>query len=90
MSAARKDRVLNVTEFKVKCLALLDDIAEGGGTITITKRGKPLATVGPARQTAWKSPEGAWIGKLTLDDALLEADTSGLWDVLKPSPSERP
>lgn len=85
-----KDRVVNVTEFKAKCLALLDDIGERGGTITITRRGKPLATVGPARQKAWKSPEGAWIGKLTLDDALLEADTSGLWDVLKPSPPERP
>jgi len=85
-----KHRLVSVTDFKAKCLALLDDIRERGGTITITKRGKPLATVGPARQNAWKSPEGAWIGKVTLDEALLDADTSVLWDVLMQSPPGRP
>ncbi len=39
---------VTATEFKAKCLSLLDDIAQNGGTITVTKRGKPVATVGPA------------------------------------------
>lgn len=55
-----KHRIVNVTEFKAKCLALLDDVGERGGTITITKRGRPLARVGPPGRPAWKSPEGAW------------------------------
>jgi len=76
--------VVSVTEFKAKCLALLDDISEHGGAITITKRGFPLATVRPARRTPWKSLEGAWVGKVTLTEDLLEADTSELWEVVNP------
>ena len=34
-----KTRVIGATEFKAKCLALLDEIEEHGGTITVTKRG---------------------------------------------------
>jgi hypothetical protein len=43
-------RVVTVTEFKAKCFALLGDIGKRGGTVMITKRGRPLATVGPARR----------------------------------------
>ncbi len=83
-----KHRVVNVTEFKAKCLAMLNDIGERGGTITITKRGRPLATVGPARQPAWKSPEGAWAGKVEIDDDLVERDLAELWEVLREDPEE--
>lgn len=81
-----KQRVVSVTEFKAKCLALLDEIGTRGGSITITKRGKPLATVRPAKATAWKSLEGSWIGKVDIPDAVLMADTSHLWEVLKENP----
>ena len=71
-----------MTEFKAKCLALLDDIGTRGGTLTITKHGRPLATVGPARRPAWMSPEGAWAGKVTLAADPLEVNTSGLWEAV--------
>ncbi len=80
-------RVVNITEFKARCLSLLDGVGKGEGSITITKRGRPLATVTPARPPAWKSPEGAWSGKVKLAGGLETADTSGLWDVLR-RPSE--
>lgn len=34
-------------EFKAKCLKLLDEVAETGETIVVTKRGKPVAQIGP-------------------------------------------
>jgi prevent-host-death family protein len=77
-----KHRVVNVTEFKAGCLALLDEIGRRGGTITVTKRGQPLATVVPAKETAWRSPEGSWTRKVVLSRDPLEIDTSGLWEVL--------
>jgi prevent-host-death family protein len=80
------NRVVSVTEFKAKCLALLDDIGEHGGAITITKRGRPLATVRPARRKAWKSLEGAWVGKFTIPEEALNADMSDLWEVVNPQP----
>lgn len=75
-------RTVGVTEFKAKCLSLLDDIGERGGTLTITKRGRPLATVGPARGTAWKSPEGILEGKVVVDDDLLLRDHADLWEAV--------
>jgi len=53
-----KHRVIGATEFKAKCLALLDEVEESGGTITVTKRGRPVAIVGPAKKKAWKSTKG--------------------------------
>jgi prevent-host-death family protein len=71
-----------VTEFKAKCLALLEEVGQGGGPITITKRGRPLATVGPVRRRRWKSSEGLWAGKVSFPDDLFDFDTSDLWEVL--------
>jgi prevent-host-death family protein len=78
-----KNRVVSATEFKAKCLALLDEIGEKGNTITVTKRGKPVATVGPIRQRRRKSSEGIWAGKINIPDDVLMADRSGLWEVLR-------
>ena len=63
-------QTISVTEFKAKCLALLDEIGEHGGTITITKRGRPLATVKRAKTKPWKSLKGAWVGKIDIPDPL--------------------
>lgn len=38
---------INASEFKAKCLALLDEVAETGKTITIFKRGKAVAQLVP-------------------------------------------
>ena len=46
---AANELTLNVTEFKARSLALLEDIAKGRlSRITVTKRGKPLAVVSPS------------------------------------------
>jgi antitoxin (DNA-binding transcriptional repressor) of toxin-antitoxin stability system len=79
-------RIVSVTEFKAKCLAMLEDIGEHGGTITMTKRGRPLATVRSACRKPWKSLEGAWAGKFTIPDDVLFADTADLWEVVNPQP----
>jgi prevent-host-death family protein len=64
---ALKTRVIAATEFKAKCLAILDDVDDQGGTITITKRGRAVAILTPAKpQPARESLAGAWIGKVKL------------------------
>lgn len=42
---------ITATQFKARCLALLDDVAEGG-EIVVTKRGKPVARVVPVEELA--------------------------------------
>ncbi len=46
---SRTARSIPAGEFKAKCLALLDDVAETGREVVVTKRGRPVARVVPAR-----------------------------------------
>ncbi|MEO7145840.1 MAG: type II toxin-antitoxin system Phd/YefM family antitoxin [Bryobacteraceae bacterium] len=61
-----KARVVTSTELKAKCLALLDEVDDTGGTITVTKRGRPVATLQAVGKKPWKSPKGAWAGKVEI------------------------
>ena len=38
-----RSRTMKASEFKAKCLGLMDEVAENGGEIVITKNGKPVA-----------------------------------------------
>ncbi len=38
---------LSATQFKARCLALLDEVAESGAELTVTKHGRPVARVVP-------------------------------------------
>jgi len=76
-----KQRLVSATEFKSKCLSLLDEIEQQGGSITVTKRGRPVAVLGPVRRPSFKSPKGAWAGKVEIVGDIVNFDTSHLWDV---------
>lgn len=43
-------KTIPISEFRRRCLSLLPEIAEGGGEIVVTRRGRPLAVVSPIRQ----------------------------------------
>jgi prevent-host-death family protein len=40
-------REITATQFKARCLRLLDEVAETGETLVITKHGRPVARVEP-------------------------------------------
>ncbi len=42
-----KGRRIAAGEFKARCLAVLDEVAERGEVFIVTKRGKPVAKVVP-------------------------------------------
>lgn len=78
-----KTRVVNASEFRAKCLALLDEIEQRGGLITITRRGCPVAVLGPAKKKAWKSPGNSLAGKAKIVGDIVNVDMSDLWDVTR-------
>ncbi len=41
-------KTLNATDFKARCLHLLDEVVRTGEGLTVTKRGKPVAVLVPA------------------------------------------
>ena len=77
-----KSRVVSATEFKAKCLSLLDEVEQGGAAITVTKRGRPVAVLGPAPKKIWKSPANTWAGKIIENEDLANTDLSDLWDAV--------
>jgi prevent-host-death family protein len=75
-----KERVLSASEFKAKCLACLTEIEQFGEPITITRRGRPVAVVGPAKHRVPKSPQNSWARKGRIVGDIVNADTASLWE----------
>lgn len=48
--SASGTRIVGSSEFKAKCLQLIDEIAERGGEIIITKNGRPVSRLVPYRK----------------------------------------
>jgi prevent-host-death family protein len=43
------DKTLSASHFKAHCLALLDEVADTGEGLIVTKRGRPVARVTPVK-----------------------------------------
>ena len=43
-------RTIKASEFKAKCLKLMDEVAESGQEIVVTKHGRPVSRVVPYRE----------------------------------------
>ncbi len=45
-----RGRTIQASEFKAKCLQLMDEVAESGEEIVITKHGRPVSRLVPYRE----------------------------------------
>jgi prevent-host-death family protein len=61
-----KSRVVSASEFKAKCLACISEMERSGEPITITKRGRPVAVLGPAKPAGYKSLRDSWAGRIQI------------------------
>lgn len=41
---------ISATDFKAKCLAIMNEVSSTGESITITKHGKPIAQINPVTE----------------------------------------
>ena len=55
-------QTVKASEFKAKCLALMDEVARTGEPLLITKKGKPVAELRPLAGLRRKTPFGAHKG----------------------------
>lgn len=78
-------REVAISEFKAKCLALLEEVQKTKKPLRVTRFGKPVAEVVPA------SPEAGpadWIGSMTdsmeiLGDIVSPASDDQDWEALR-------
>lgn len=59
------DRKINASTFKAQCLALIDEVAESGESITVTKRGKAKVQIVAVREKP-KTLRGATKGSFKI------------------------
>lgn len=74
---------LNISEFKAKCLRLLDQTRQKGKEYTIVRRGIPIARVVPLKKRAMATRRGSLKGLAEIRGDIVHVDTSSEWDVLK-------
>ncbi len=73
-------KTMPASEFKAKCLALMDEVAQTGEAVLITKNGKPVAQLAPApsavkpRRPAFGMHKGMVypIGDVDLDEPVID------------------
>lgn len=70
------DKTITASLFKAKCLALLDEVAETGESLVVTKRGRPVARVAAVQAPA--SLRGSVTFKVS--DEELTAPLPERWD----------
>lgn len=63
--------MIKASEFKAKCLALMDEVAATGEEIVITKNGKPVSMLVPYSERA-PSLWGISAGTLEIRDDIIE------------------
>jgi len=74
-----------ISEFKAKCLALLERVRKTRTPIRITRHGKPIAEVVPPSSVQERS---TWIGSMKdsveiLGDIISPANEESEWEVLR-------
>jgi prevent-host-death family protein len=76
-------RRISATEFKAKCLAILDEVSASGEEVTVLKRGKPVARVVPPA-TGARYPQESLKGSVTIiGDVVSPVLPEEDWDVLR-------
>ncbi|WP_447970196.1 type II toxin-antitoxin system Phd/YefM family antitoxin [Nitrospira sp. M1] len=74
-------REIQASELKAKCLAILDEVAQQGESITILKRGKPVAQLIPPTPRLHQFSQHALMGTVSiLDDVISPTLPSHEWE----------
>jgi prevent-host-death family protein len=71
MSAKTSRDVVSASELKARCSEVIERVATERRTVTVTKRGKPVARIVPLEESEAKSLAGYARGRLTVTGDLL-------------------
>lgn len=77
-------KTISASEFKAKCLAILDEVAAGGEVVTILKHGKPVARLVPPAPSGGRYPQHELAGTITfLGDVMEPPLALDEWEALR-------
>lgn len=79
-------KMIGAAEFKAHCLRILDEVQRNGETVTVTKRGRPVAEVKPVEEktkVGRKLTFGCMKGTVLKYDRPFEPAWDGPWNAEK-------
>lgn len=72
-----------VSEFKTHCVQLLNEVADSGEELLVTKRGVPLARVLPAAPSTLNFREpGDCVDSVSISGDIVNSDSAREWEAL--------
>ena len=76
-------RALKISEFKAKCLAVVDQVDRTGDPVTILKRGRPVAPLVPAA-AGGRHPQDSLAGSVEIvGDVVSPVLLARTWEALR-------
>ena len=76
-------RTIPASEFKARCLALMDEVAATGEPLVITKHGRPVAELKAHRPPRAKSLIGLHKGQIRILGDIIAPAHKSEWNALK-------
>jgi prevent-host-death family protein len=73
---------IQASEFKAKCLALMDEVARTGEPILITKNSKPVAELRPHRPPRARTLVGLHKGQISIVGDIVSPLGGDRWEAL--------
>ena len=74
-----KQAILPISEFKAKCLRLVEEVATRGNTLILTKHGCPIAKVSPV-SSSYRPLHGSWKGRIKIKGDIVNFNVADEWE----------
>jgi prevent-host-death family protein len=69
-------KIMKASEFKAKCLAVMDEVAATREGVIVTKNGKPVVELVPHKKKAKRDLVGLFKGDLVIKGDIISPSTS--------------
>ena len=74
-----KEEIMPVSEFKARCLGLLDSLSREGRSLVVTKHGKPIVRVTPIAERQVRLRD-TWKETVRIRGDIVHFDLSDEWE----------
>lgn len=76
-------KTMRVSDFEARCLATLEEVQRSRRPLLVTRRGRPLAVVGPGASPRSGKQLGCLRGRMTFRRDIVRIGSSRDWEMLR-------
>ena len=73
-------KTFSISEFKARCIAIINEVNQTHSSVIITRRGEPIARLEPVTDKKAERILGS-MGKMTIKGDIIHTDFSDDWEI---------